>query len=127
MSWSYKDVTVFPALFHAVLERALLYAPEPVLLDRRDHRDEANALLEQFRHFRWCIRHPRSTKPVLAEKLSTASIRAEITRQEGAFLIYVRARPTFLSDLTRLNPTLADEFSSIVNEKNIPSQAADRG
>lgn len=129
MGWYFRDPRAFPRLFHNVLETAVSRSPEPVLLNQVANRREAQELTQEFSWFRWTVKHPKATIFSAArEAVLLYDFRSEVSRAAtGQLLVFVRARPTFLSDFVNLNETLAAEFSSIVNEKIPSAEATNRG
>lgn len=128
MGWYFRDPSAFPALFHHTLGEAVRRSPDPVLLNKVSDRGEAQSLMHDFRWFKWALKHPKSIVSPLRESVLIYDLRAEANRTQGnLLLVYVRARPTLLSDLLNLNPTLAAEFSSIVNEKYPSGEGTNRG
>ena len=117
MGWYFRDPRSFPALFHNVLPLAIERAPYPIVLSEVYSHQEAKSLLESFRWFKWCLRHPQGEGNPSAKLLLDHSFRGETIRDPvaGELLVYLRARRTILSDLLSLNPDLAAELEGIVN------------
>lgn len=115
MPWHYKSPSKFPAAYLAALRKAATQLDEPIMLGGFINLEEAKALAERFRYLRWCIRQNPLEARELFDLLSDYDYRTYIQQDDFGILLYLVARPTKLSEFTRLNPALAKELLPLIS------------
>lgn len=116
MSWHYRSPLSFPALFTSALLKANEWPGDWVIIDARGSSKEIQKLAAEFRWFKWCITHEKTGPSELRDILEKYETRLKTREDEIGFILLVVARPTKLSEFERLNPKLASEIMSNVNE-----------
>lgn len=116
MSWIYRSPLGFPAVYFNSLKTAAACPENSVLVIADKSYKKVQKYAETFRHFKWCIRQRPDVVPDLWKILETYEIRSKIVSDEIGYMLYIVARSTKLSEFQRLNPTLAHEIGSIVND-----------
>lgn len=115
MGWWYKPPSVFPATYLASLRAAASQPGEALPFYSSEAESDCRVVAERFRYFRWCIRKP----PIAAQDLylitEAYELRTKLTQDEVGWILWLTAKPTKLSEFTRLNPELA--FEVLANVK----------
>lgn len=115
MPWHYRDPMTFPASYHSAVLNAAKLSPKPILFLEASSREEAKALQDRFRWFRWCAKHEASAATEVRLALENYDFRCSFEVTAFKLLLYVRARPTLLGEFELLNPEIAKEILPIVN------------
>lgn len=103
-----KPISRFPAKFPALMREAAASLHSNLLLGAFSTRLEAERLAEQFRWFRWNIRREPFADRNLTRIEESLNLKLSITDSPAGFLVYLKARPTALSEILTLNPHVAD-------------------
>lgn len=115
MSWHYRAPNAFPAIYITTLRQAAANPSAPIVFHSSASRADVEIIAERFRWFKWCVKQDESSTELL-KILNTYDIRSLIKEDEVGYILWITAKPTKLSEFVRLNPILANEMLSIVNE-----------
>ena len=117
MAWHYKSPLAFPASYLAAIRRAANQLNEPVMLGGFTDIKKANALQEKFRWLKWCIRQEPSTVHDLSTIILNYDLRTYI-QDDGVLgmILWLVVKPTKISEFALLNPELAKEVLSELND-----------
>jgi hypothetical protein len=107
MSWTYRDIQTFPALYGNTMLLAAAHLGEPVLFNSFNSFKQAEAETARFRHYRWCLRQHPEVNPHLSSLEERYQFRFSNDCYGGIVGVYLKATPTQLSTLIDLNPHLA--------------------
>lgn len=107
MGWHYKPPQNFPKLFIEILKEAARFPNEAILFYSTRYSDDAKAVAEKFRWFRWCIRKDPDMRKELTDILNEYMIRVSTVTDEVGILLYVTAKRSKEAEFLLLNPDLA--------------------
>jgi hypothetical protein len=108
MSWHYRDIQTFPARYSTAMIEAVAKLGTPILFNAYSSPHEANSVAETIRWFRWCIRQKPDVNSKLGNFEALYQFRITSETMQGRTWLYLTAKPTKLSELSALNPHLAD-------------------
>lgn len=117
MGWKLRPITSFPAHFGRILVEAVTFSPRPVLFGSYKSNDEARAIIEDFRYFRWCLRKEPLAAPALSQ--AEASFQFRLSREyhydpiKRWTVLYLTATPDRLGEMETLNPHLGSLIAAI--------------
>lgn len=116
MPWSLRSPQSFPAHFGRTLIEATTHEGRAILFGSYRGEAEADAVAEQFRHFRWCLRKQPGISPHLSRLEDNYQFRLAKDREylatERWFILYLTATPDRVGQLVALNPHLASLIAS---------------
>jgi hypothetical protein len=106
MGWHYKPPQSFPAQFFAAAREAIKQPGERVLLSRQQERGDVEAIADNFRYFKWCVKQRPDAQQEIYMLLEAYNLRTKIEDELG-FNLWLTATPNTIAEFTRLNPELA--------------------
>jgi hypothetical protein len=106
MGWHYKPPQVFPAQFFVAIREAVKQPGERVLLARMPDLSDIEAIAENFRYFKWCVKQRPDAHVEMFTALSTYNFRTR-TEDELCYNLWLTATPNTIAEFSRLNPELA--------------------
>ena len=106
MGWYYKSPESFPDVFFEGLLGAFISYPNSYNLGTSWSIHGAKRIAEEFRWFRWCLRHEKTIKTKLSEVELNNHTRCSISSCYEGYSLDLVVAPKRLTSLFELNPGL---------------------